>query len=201
MPLHSALTGAELHEPKGVATATDGYVARAASGVVSWGTVGNDNVIAGMPVQCVGSTISSVVSSSSDIPDDNSIPQNTEGAEVITLAITPKSTTNKLVIEVKLLVSHTGNATVTAALFQDTTAAALAAAGEYIRGDDSPQSGSSLCFTHVMAAGTTSATTFKVRVGGGIGSGIAYVNANPSGTRLYGGVASSSIVITEYKAS
>lgn len=41
---HSALTGAELHEPKGVAAASDGTVAQASSGAVSWAKVGTSNV-------------------------------------------------------------------------------------------------------------------------------------------------------------
>ncbi len=47
-----------------------------------------------------------------------------------------------------------------------------------------------------MTSGTTSATTFKIRVGQN--SGTFYVNGAPGGTRVFGGVASSTIIIKEY---
>jgi hypothetical protein len=53
-------------------------------------------------------------------------------------------------------------------------------------------------FTHYMAAGTTSATTFKVRIGA-VTSGTITFNGIGSARKL-GGVLASSITITEIKA-
>jgi U3 small nucleolar RNA-associated protein 20 len=57
---------------------------------------------------------------------------------------------------------------------------------------------SPICFSHYMTAGTTSSTTFRVRAGA---AGAATTTFNgTAGARKFGGVASSSITITEYKA-
>lgn len=198
MPAHSALTGAELHEPKGVATATDGFVARAASGAVSWGTVGNSNVIAGMPVQMSCTTTTAITSGSTALPIDNSIPQITEGAEYMTHAHTPLSATNKLLIQVHFNCCNAGSGdlSIGMALFQDATAAALAAVAQH-----STQSAPHfLTLTYLMTAGTTSEITFRVRAGNDGGSEV-QMNSETVSARVFGGVATSSITVTEFKAS
>ena len=61
-------------------------------------------------------------------PIDDTIPQNTEGDEYLTLAITPTNASNKLLIEVSIHNSHTATVSLnSASLFQDSTANALAA--------------------------------------------------------------------------
>jgi hypothetical protein len=127
------------------------------------------------------------------MPNDDSIPQNTEGDEYMTLAITPTSSTNRLKIDVVFCgATATSNRGPVVALFQDTTANALAAA-EGSGGDNN--FAASICFTHYMTAGTTSATTFKVRAGSTDGSQLTF--NGQGGTRLLGGVMASSITITE----
>jgi hypothetical protein len=142
-------------------------------------------------VQVVNTQTGASTTGSTAIPDDNSIPQNTEGDEYMTLAVTPTSATNKLRIDVVCLLANSGGSAVRAALFQDSTADALAAgrnagntAGAMVQ----------VSFTHYMTAGTTSSTTFKVR-GGGDGGTTTFNGSG--GTRLFGGVAASSITITE----
>jgi hypothetical protein len=104
---------------------------------------------------------------------------------------------NRLVIDVHILCSTSAAGRgIVAALFQDTTADALAATGQTSRASDQMED---LSFQHEMAAGTTSATTFKVRAGNNTGS--MYINGVSSGTaRIFGGVASSRMTITEYWA-
>ena len=132
------------------------------------------------------------------LPADNTIPQNTEGDEYMTLAITPKATTNILVIECVFIGASSAAGSFGCALYQDSTADAIAGCMNYISTNHINQS-VVISFKHKMTAGTTSATTFKVRAGNS--------NANTttingvSGGRLYGGVMASSITITEYKAS
>ena len=142
-------------------------------------------------VQTVNVTDSAVADGTTVIPWDDTIPQKTEGDELMTLAITPKNTSNILHIDVTILVSNLATQQ-TAAIFQDTTAGAIAVAGVYI---DTADKNYTLTFRHKMLAGTTSATTFKVRSGGQSGT----TTFNGAGSaRKYGGVASSSITITEY---
>jgi hypothetical protein len=150
---------------------------------------------AGLTAQIVNFQTGAVNTGTVTIPKDDTIPQNTEGNEFLTLAITPKSATNKLKIDVNLMVSHTSGSAhfTTIALFQDSTANALAAVF------DTPvtaaNQGQIMQFSHYMTAGTTSATTFKVRVGADV-AGTLTLNGASSG-RFFGGVAASSITITE----
>ncbi len=146
-------------------------------------------------VQVVEATpITALTTITGVIPADDTIPQNTEGDEVITVSITPTSATNRLRIEFNApTVGTSSSGQVTAALFQDSTAGALAASGTLPSG----VSATSSFLTHEMAAGTTSATTFKIRVG--VASNTAYINGVGGGTRLYGGVAAARLRVTEIK--
>ena len=155
-----------------------------------------DIQLAGSVVQVVNTTSSAAATGTTTIPRDNSIPQNTEGTEFITLAITPKSTTNILIIDAVILLANdaAGSNALAIALFQDTTASALAAA-EIVQPQNSP---AMINLRHAMAAGTTSSTTFKIR-GGCNTAGTTTFNGAGGGA-LYGAITYSSIVITEYKA-
>tara|TARA_R100001530_G_scaffold125860_1_gene94511 strand:+ start:216 stop:731 length:516 start_codon:yes stop_codon:yes gene_type:complete len=127
---------------------------------------------------------------------DNTIPQNNEGDQYMSLAITPTHASNKLLIEVVANLSHpTSLSMLTAALFQDSTAGALAAA----QGWESTAGAVNInvVFAHYMTAGTTSSTTFKVR-GGCEDAGTVSFNGS-SGTRQLGGVMASSITISEIR--
>lgn len=126
------------------------------------------------------------------IPLDDTIPQNTEGTEIMSLAITPTSATSKLLIEASALLAPNSNVWITGALFQDTTADALAAGFYY---EITGGAGKELTLRHFMTAGTTSTTTFKYRVGPHSAATV-YFNGVGSG-RYMGGVAASSITITE----
>ena len=133
-----------------------------------------------------------VANTTTTIPNDDTIPQNNEGGEFMTLSITPKSASNKLLIEVGVMGSTNSAAVLTACLFQDSTANALAVGSHY----QSTGSGTlNLHFKHYMTAGTTSATTFKVRVGAHTGT-FTFNGVNTT-SRQYGGTFASSITITE----
>lgn len=156
-----------------------------------------DNVVPGVVVQNVHVSDSAVATGTTLMPTDDTIPQNTEGDEYMTLAITPASTTNRLVIEVvAVAASTTGPATagdaVVLALFQDLTAGALAATWAHV---DSDNTGHTFVLRHEMAAGTVSATTFKARMGANK-AGTTTFNGHTS-ARALGGVMSSSINIME----
>ena len=126
------------------------------------------------------------------IPNDDTIPQITEGVEFMTLAITPRSATSKLVIEVIANVSTGTITTMTVALFQDSTANALAAVQAY---EAVATAMHPMSLRHTMTSGTTSATTFRVRAGLGVAGNLTFNGG--SGLRQMGGVMASSIVIQE----
>jgi len=149
----------------------------------SWGTA---------IAQVVNYQTGAVATGTTNLPHDDTIPQNTEGDEYMTLAITPKATTNKLKIEVVFQGTLNINEMMSIALFQDTTANAIAAVSKNIRLAACP---AVVTFTHYMSAGTTSATTFKVRAGGQAGATLTFNGL--AGGRIFGGVGASSITITE----
>lgn len=157
--------------------------------------VGNQQVITGVPVQVVGTDYAAVATGTTTIPLDDTIPQNTEGTEFMSQAITPKSTTNILYIEVVFRCSISSAQDIIIALFQDSTANALAATSVY----QATASGRSiLTLNYKMTAGTTSATTFKLRAGPQ-SSGTLTFNGTAA-TREFGAITKSSIRITEVKA-
>ena len=149
-------------------------------------------------VQRVNTQTGAVATGTTVLPKDDTIPQNTEGDQVMSLSITPKSTSNILYIQVviaSIATSANGESTI-AALFQDTTANALAVGMcGHASGVAAANQVWSTSFIHKMTAATISSTTFKVRVGCGVGGTTTFNGA--SAGRYFGGVAASSITITE----
>ena len=151
-------------------------------------------VSSGTVLQVVNTQTGAVATGTTTIPVDDTIPQNTEGDQYMSLAITPKSATSKLVIQV--VVFGSGNIAsaqnLTVALFQDSTANALTA----VYTQEAYQfGGATIPVTYYMTSGTTSSTTFKVRCG--IGSAGTFTFNGSASARLFGGVMGSSITITE----
>ena len=160
----------------------------------NWFEIARQPAIAvGTSVQVINTQTGAVATGTTVIPDDDTIPQNTEGDEYMTLAITPTNTSNKLRIDVCIVVANSNAAKMIAALFQDSTANALATAVV----DNTANIAETINFTHYMTAGTTSSTTFKVRAGDST-AGTTTFNGD-SGGRKFGGVIASSITITEIK--
>ncbi len=172
-------TQAELDVVSGVASAAASAAAAKQTGDV---------------VQVVNTQTGAVSTGTTTMPNDDTIPQNTEGNEYMTATITPASASNVLLITVVLHLASSVAQNMSAALFQDSTANALAAAHQFVGASGSAFN---VTFTHRMVAGTTSATTFKVRAGGN-NAGTTTFNG-VSGTRVLGGVLASSITITEIK--
>lgn len=139
---------------------------------------------------------SAVSTTSTAMPYDDTIPQNTEGAQFLTVSITPANASNRLLIEIELMVASTASNICCVALFQDSTANALAATGQLMSNANDPHT---VRLRHEMAAGTTSATTFKVRAGLE-GAGTLTVNGD-SGSRKFSTLPKSSITVTEYSNS
>lgn len=129
------------------------------------------------------------------MPFDDTVPQNTEGDQYMTLAHTPLATTNILEIQVTAVVAASLAMGIGVALFQDSTAGALAGAYEILAAANNI---ATVTFTHKMVAGTTSATTFKVRAGPSSAGTVTF--NGQSGGRIHGGVLASSITIREFKA-
>lgn len=146
-------------------------------------------------VKQVRTTVTTVFTASTIIPQDATIPQNTEGTEVMSLSVTPSSINNILLIEVNVwgTTSQTG---ASAALFQDSNANAISAVlGELSNGSVSTFNS---VLRYSMTAGTTSSTTFKVRVGQADVAGTWRLNSCNTVGNGFGGVGNSFMTITEY---
>ena len=149
----------------------------------------------GTLVQRKYAEIGTVVSCST-IPADNSIPQISEGTEVLSVSITPASITNRLRITFSTFGDvSSGSGPHTVAVFKDSTANALCAKG-FARGDASVMNGVTLTYEFVPA--TTSAVTISARAGSN--SGTLNINGNSAGTAFYGGVGFSTLVVEELRA-
>lgn len=167
---------------------SNGHVLTASGGTAAWAS--NP---AGKIVQVVTFQTGTVSTGSTTIPLDNTIPQITEGNEYMNLSITPSNSANKLKIDVIIQTDSNATGVRTVALFQDSTANALATV---LEGAVGAGVSVSLKLTHVMTAGTTSATTFRVRAG--LDNGNTFTFNGRGGAGVYGGSIASTIVITEY---
>lgn len=150
-----------------------------------------DNLHAGQIVNVVHASTSSLRSTTNILPQDDTIPQISEGAQALSASITPQNANNRLIIRAILQVDGATSYHIVGALFQNSTANALKAAATYSPSGDHLQP---LILEHSMLAGATSSQTFSVRFGPG-DSGTAYVNG--VSTRLFGGVSASSLTIIE----
>lgn len=135
---------------------------------------------AGAVVQVVSNTYASFDSTTTAMPHDNTIPQNTEGDEFMTVTITPTNASNILYFHAVGMFAHSTADYFTMALFQDSTANAIA-----VSSDSVSVSNEQLTMTmgFSIVAGTTSSTTFKIRAGGNTGSTTSFNGS--SGTVMF----------------
>jgi hypothetical protein len=134
------------------------------------------------------------------IPADNTIPQVTEGTQVLSASITPTAAENYLLVEATITASELTNVgdSIIAAVFRDGGANAVSSGvvGGMNGGGNHLTSGLALVRFRIPA-GSTAATTFTVRVGNNTGS--CTLNATHQNINL-GGTIISTLTITEIKA-
>ena len=155
--------------------ATNGHVltvdSAEASGV-KWAAASGGKV-----AQVVSTITSTIASTSVPIPQDNTIPQITEGAEVMTCSITPTNASSMLLVEATFWGSTNVLAALISAIFRDTTANAIVSTIAVIASGDYANI---ITIKTMVSAGSTSATTFRLRIG--TRSGVtAYFLSNSSG--------------------
>jgi hypothetical protein len=160
------------------------------TGLTATGISAAQQLPVGSVLQVVNVQTGSFTSTTSQIPNDNTIPQNTEGTELFTVSITPNKTTSKLLIQAIVQCTTSTNAWGAIAVFQDSTANAIAATTAYIT---TGTGGICLALNYYMTSGTTSSTTFKLRYGPN--GNTMYVNG--SNNAIFNGVLISSMTVTE----
>ncbi len=149
--------------------------------------------LVGAPVQVVNFFDGTLNIITGNIPNDDSIPQITEGGEALTINITPTSALNLLKIEATVHGSQASDQVATGALFKNGILDSIATASVY---GNPAQTNVPMVITHWIVAGSVAPITFSVRVG--TAGGNYEVNGRAS-TQLLGGSLSTGITITEYQ--
>lgn len=159
------------------------------------------NPASGLPVlvrgliQRVTATDATFTSHTTTIAVDDTIPQQTEGDEILTAAITPKSASNILRVTARVPFSNsTGGGEAIMAIFRDSTADAVSGTISTPSLLNDPKI---LIDIHEESAGSTSATTFKLRIGP---SGAFTMRVNGTTARLLGGVSKAILIVEEIAA-
>lgn len=134
---------------------------------------------------------------STALPVDDTKPQNTEGVQILSVSITPKSTTNRVRVRVICWGSlTTAPANLGAGLFRNSTADALRAGASTI---DVAGYVQPVILEFEDVPGATSSQTYNVRVGAHTGATPARLNGW-AGSRYFGGVGGATIVVEEIAA-
>jgi hypothetical protein len=173
-----------------LAKGTSGQVLTMGANDPAWATA----AAGGKVLQVVHTESGAVLTHTTVMPSDDSLNTSSEGGELFTLAITPANVSNKLIIQSVVHYSHSASNTFcTANLYQDSTANTISTIGTNMQRTGTDMT--SMVGWHYMTAGTTSATTFKVRAGGNNGG--TYTLNGMSGNRYGGGTHLSGMTIWE----
>ena len=143
-------------------------------------------------------TSSSAVATGTTIfPEDDTIPQNDEGDEYMTLAITPVSATSTMYIAVQVFGSKSSGERWGISLYKDSGANSLAFTSVKTADATTMDNGT---LRYAEVTGNTTARTYKVRCGSLVNAATFTFNGQ-SGNRKFGGVDTlSSIQILEVEA-
>jgi hypothetical protein len=128
------------------------------------------------------------------IPTDNTIPQWTEGTEIMAPTITPIFSNSKILVS---FMGHVGTSVPTwamAALFRDLEVNAVVTNQTYLSVNGG---GANLCFTFSDSPGTTSLKTYRIRIGPG---GAATLRMNGySSQPAFGGTMRTTLTLQEIR--
>lgn len=164
-----------------------------ASGVVRISGIRGPGSIVGFAYTADGTTDTSTTV----IPADDTIPQNTEGEEYtqIATAYTPRYANSLLRVRVEIALADVSASMFIGAIFRDTTADAVSAQMLTSQTTGEEYSASMQAVTSATAA---AATTFKFRYGPGA-AGTAYVNRIDSGATVFSTARKSMMTIEEIR--
>lgn len=137
----------------------------------------------------------SVLTGATTIPADDTVPQSGEGNEYMTTSYTPLNARNILRIRARLHLANTAGSRMTAALFKDAVASALATGVSF---QSTTGVATQVDLEHSMVSGTVSAISFAVRAGSDA-AGTTSFNGE-GGVGRYGGTINSFIEVIEIQA-
>lgn len=178
--------------PSAIATSSE-ILAGTASKIVDAATLKASHP--GEVVDRAYAELASASTTTASIPIDDTIPQIGEGVEVLIVAKTPLSTTNRWRVEFQVPVAtSSAGANMAAAIFKDAVSDALFATCIQTTAahDEAVLRG-----VFEFVPGTVSSTTIRLRIGTSAGT-MTYNGA--TGSRLFGGVSKITLVVTEFIA-
>ena len=154
------------------------------------------SALSGSIVKSAYSENSTYTSTNAVIPFDDTIPQNTEGSEILSASITPSSASNKIRVRVSLYcASPSGSGTSCFAVFIEGISNAIFATSTYFDFVNETQQIEFECYS---TPASTSLLTYKVRFGpAGASNNVSIIGNN---SRKFGGVAKCTLVLEEIKA-
>lgn len=147
----------------------------------------------GQRIQVQRSQPGAVISGTTAIPLDDTIPQNTEGTQAYSLSISTSSAANVLEICATVYATQNtgGGQHIIGALFVDAVANAVAAGSSYMTTD-----GTAANMPVVATLLASAIAAVKLRFGNVTGS-TTHFNGISGGTRAFGGVAAGSLTVSE----
>lgn len=154
------------------------------------------SALSGSIVKSVYSENSTYTSINAVIPFDDTIPQNTEGSEILSASITPISSSNRIRVRVSLYTGAGANGSVTGvfSVFRDGVANALFATSNY---NDVSYQTNHIEFEFYDSPSSVSPITYKVRIGTNVSTDPIVING--TNLRKFGGVAKCTLVLEEIK--
>jgi hypothetical protein len=149
----------------------------------------------GQDIQLQRSDTGAMATGTTITPFDDTIPQNTEGDQYMSLAITPTSAANLLKVTASAFVAHSVGSGATLALFRDSAASAVTAnCGQFFAANVIQQRN----LDYTALAASIAQTTFKLRVGPAAAATITF--NGQSSARLMGGAMNSFMEARELMA-
>lgn len=147
----------------------------------------------GAVAQIVANAYNATASGTNTIPADDTIPQKTEGDEYMSVTITPLNAAHTLLVQAVFFGASSALTNITFAFFRDAGSDAIAAFEYVAPAANYTFTVSIMC---IASAGSTAATTFKLRAGGNAANTLIFNGAN--GSRRFGAINKSMMVVTEY---
>lgn len=151
----------------------------------------------GTVLQSVSATISTAPALTTTLPWDTTIPQVTEGTQVLSATITPTTNTSK--IRISVIAQGTINAVdnLVAAIFVNGGANAIKAGGVSVPAANYLVT---LALHHIHSPASTSAQTYTVRIGPGSAANTATINGTVAAGVFLGGTSAATLIVEEIKA-
>lgn len=146
----------------------------------------------GVEIQRRRSSTAAVATGMTVVPYDDTIPQNTEGDQYMTIGITATSACNLISVKAQGVFANTAVCEIIGAIFRDSGTDAIAAAMFYQGVVSTPLT---VLVDHLVLAATTASSTFNLRAGGHL-AGTTTFNGG-AGARKMGGVMNSFMEVCE----